>query len=250
MTAIPAFVWILFAAALVAVGLRGLRGLLAIREAFEQVEPERLSSPPDWPATRALVGILAGLPLMFAMRHLGLVALLCSFAVAALGFGVAPQVLRAARRRFEQQILDELALHLDLLAVAMESGSTWSGALVLCVERAPEGPLRRAWQQVILDIHAGMEPLDALRALDQRLRLQPMTTLLSALRAAEKLKLPPAAVLRERARHCAAARFARAERRARAVPLKLWAAMVLCLAPCSAAILAYPLAGLLTRALS
>ena len=68
---------------------------------------------------------------------------------------------------------------------------------------------------------------------------------MSALRAADKLKLPVAGVLRDRSRHCAAARFARAERRARAAPLKLWAAMWLCLVPCTVAVLAWPLARFL-----
>ena len=56
-----------------------------------------------------------------------------------------------------------------------------------------------------------------------------------------------AGVLRDRARHCAASRFARAERLARAAPLKVWAALLLCLAPCTAVVLAFPLAQLLAK---
>jgi tight adherence protein C len=52
-------------------------------------------------------------------------------------------------------------------------------------------------------------------------------------------------VLRERARQAAAGRFARAERQARAAPLKLWATMVLCIAPCTLLVLAFPVARLL-----
>lgn len=245
MAAIPTFVWLIAAPALAFVGVHGLRGALAIRAALHELRFDGLSPPPNWPATRALVGVLAGLPVMLAARPLGSLALLPGVLVAAIGFWAAPQLLAGARHRLERQMLDELALHLDVLAVAMEAGSSWGAALALCVERAPDGPLRRAWQQVIMDIHSGAEPLDALRALEQRLRLQPLATLVSALRAADKLKLPAASVLRDRARHCAAARFARAERRARAVPLKLWAAMLLCLAPCTVAVLAYPLARLL-----
>jgi tight adherence protein C len=149
----------------------------------------------------------------------------------------------------ELRILDEFALHLDLMAIAMEAGSSWTAALVLCTERAPDGPLRRAWQRVILEIHGGSEPLDALRNLEQRLRLPAMATLVSALRAAEKLQLPASSVLRDRSRQTNAQRFARAERQARAAPLKLWAAMLLCLVPCTAVVLAFPLAQLLVRLL-
>jgi pilus assembly protein TadC len=245
MDGIPVLVWMLAAAGLVFVGVQGLRGLVAIREALHDLQFERMTPPPHWPATRMLVGLAGGLPLMLVMRELGAVALIAGGSAVALGFWLTPRWLVALRRGLERQMLDELALHLDMLAVAMESGATWSAALAACVERAPAGPMRRAWQQVIMDMHSGTEPLDALRALEQRLRLQPLATLVSALRASEKLGLPPAPVLRDRARHCAAARFARAERRARAAPLKLWAAMLLCLAPCTVAVLAWPLARLL-----
>jgi tight adherence protein C len=243
----PLFVWLFAAAGLSAVGVRGMRGLLSIRAALVDLQPERLSPPPHWSATRALAGILLGLPVAWLLRESGAAALLVGGLLGIAGYGWAPQLLATARRRVEHRLLDDLGLHLDILAVALETGSSWNAALALCVERTPDGPLRRAWQQVIMDLHGGVEPLDALRALEQRLRLQPLATLVSALRAAEKFKLPPAGVLRDRARHCAAARFARAERRARAAPLKLWAAMLLCLLPCTAAVLAYPVARLLAQ---
>jgi tight adherence protein C len=58
-----------------------------------------------------------------------------------------------------------------------------------------------------------------------------------------------APVLRDKARQCAAQRFARAEYLARAAPLKLWAALLLCLAPCTVVVLAYPVARMLAIAL-
>ena len=239
------FVWLLLAAGVAVVGVQGLRGLRVILGALRELELDRLAPPPHWPATRALLGVFAALPVAWLARSTGAAALVSAGAVAALGFWVAPRLLAGARRRLQRQLLDELGLHFELLAVALESGSSWTSALALCVEQAPDGPLRRAWPLVIREIQGGADPLDALRALEQRLRLQPLTTLISALRAAEKLRLPAASVLRDRARHCAAARFARAERLARAAPLKLWAAMLLCLAPCSAVVLAYPISQLL-----
>jgi tight adherence protein C len=243
----PLLVLVLAALGLFALGVFGLRGLLEIREALRLAEFDRLTSPPCWPAARALLGVLLAIPVMVSMAGSGRLALLAGLSLAALGFFAAPRLLAAARRRVERSILDELALHLDLLALAMEAGSSWSAALVLCIERAPEGPLRRAWERVVLEIHAGAEPLDALRNLEQRLRLRPFATLISSLRAAEKLQLPAVPVLRERARQAAAGHFARAERQARAAPFKLWAAMLLCLAPCTALVLAFPLVRLLTR---
>ena len=104
------------------------------------------------------------------------------------------------------------------------------------------GALKRAWRQVILDIHGGVEPLEALRGLEQRVGLRALTLLVAALRSAERLNLDLAQVFRERARQSAGQSFARAERLARAAPLKLWAALVLAIAPCTFVVLAFPIA--------
>jgi tight adherence protein C len=75
--------------------------------------------------------------------------------------------------------------------------------------------------------------------------LRPLSLAIMALRSAERAGVDAGAVLRERARQAAAARFARAERLARAAPLKLWATLMLCIAPCTLLVLAFPAAQLL-----
>jgi tight adherence protein C len=181
--------------------------------------------------------------------RLGASAWLAGAAIAALGYYVAPEFLASTRRRAEREVLDDLTVHLDLIALAMESGSSLTAAIAVCAARAPESPLQRAWGRVLLDIHAGIEPLEAMRALEQRVGLKPLSTLVTALRSAERLNLDVAQVLRERARQSAAQRFARAEHLARAAPLKLWATLVLAIAPCTFVVLAFPIARMLARAL-
>jgi len=243
----PLFVLVCAAAGVFALSVFGLRGLLDIREALRLAEFTRLSAPAHWRATRAWCGVAAAVPVVFAASKLGAPAWLAGALVAALGYGVAPQFLAAARARAERDLLDDLALHLDLIALAMESGSSLAGALAVCAGRAPDGALSRAWSRVILEIHAGTEPLEAMRGLEQRAGLKPLTSLIVALRSAERYGIPPAQVMRERARQSAAHRFARAERLARAAPLKLWAALVLAIAPCTLIVLAFPLARMLAR---
>jgi tight adherence protein C len=233
------------AAAVLALGILGSRGLIEIRDALRLAEFDRLAAVPRWSATRALLGMLFAVPPLFVLASRGAVAAFLGLGVAAAGYWLAPRLLLSARRRAERQVLDALPLHLELMALALEAGSAWPGALMACIERAPEGPLRRAWQRVLLEIHAGAEPLDALKHLEQRVRLPAFATLVSALRAAEKMQLPAAGVVRDRARQAAAAHFARAEREARAAPLKLWAVLLLCLAPCTLAVLVFPVAELL-----
>jgi tight adherence protein C len=242
---VPLIILMGAAAGVFALTVFGLRGFLEIRDALRFAEFARLTPPPHWQATRAWVGVGAAIPVFVAASRLGAGAWFAGLAVAALGYAAAPHFLAAARQRAEREVLDDLSLHLELIALAMESGSSLPAALSVCAERAPAGALQRAWGRVILEIHAGAEPLEALRALEQRMGLKPLASLVTAVRAAERLNIEPAHILRERARQSAAHRFARAERLARAAPLKLWAALVLCLAPCTLVVLAFPMARML-----
>jgi tight adherence protein C len=245
---IPLFALLLAAVGVFALSVFALRGLLDIRDALRLAELTRLASPVHWQATRAWAGLATGVPVLLATSRLGTAAWLAGFAVAALGYWVAPQFLAAARQRVEREVLCDLAPHLDLIALAMESGSSLPAALAICAERAPDGALRRAWPRVILEIHAGAEPLEALRALEQRVNVKALSSLVGALRSAERFGIDAAQVFRERALQSAAQCFAQAERLARAAPLKLWAALVLCIAPCTLMVLAFPLAHMLAMA--
>jgi tight adherence protein C len=242
---LPAFVLFAAGAGIVALSVFGFRGLAEIRDALRNGELTRLDAPDRWTLTRASGGALVAVPVMAATNSLGTIGLLAALLAGAIGYAAAPQFLSSARRRVEREMLDDLPLHLDLLALALEGGSSLSTAFVACAERAPEGALRRAWLRAIAEHGVDAEPLEILRALEQRVGLAPMRSLLQALRAAQKLGVEFAPVLRDKARQCAAQRFARAEYVARAAPLKLWAALMLCLAPCSVVVLAYPMARML-----
>ena len=241
------FTLVILASVMFGLSVFGLRGLLDIRDALRSAELNRLASPAHWQATRAWLGLVAAVPVLFAGSALASGAWLAAAAVAALGYLVAPLFLASARQSAEHELLDELPVHLDLIALAMEAGWELPAALAICAQRAPEGELRRAWTRVNLDINGGTEPLEALRALEQRSGLKPLSVLVTALRSADKFGIPAAQVFRERARQSAAQRFARAERLARAAPLRLWAAMVLAIVPCTFVVLAFPLARLLAR---
>jgi tight adherence protein C len=243
------FALVIPATAMFGLSVLGLRGLLDIRDALRLAELNRLASPAHWQATRAWLGMAAAVPVYFSGSVLANGAWVAAAAVAALGYWVAPHFLASARQRVERELLDDLAVHFDLIALALEAGGTLPAALATCAHRVPDGALRRAWTRVILEIHAGAEPLEALRALEQRTGLKPLAALLTALRSAEKSGIPAAQVFRERARQSAAQRFARAEHLARAAPLRLWAALVLAIVPCTFVVLAFPLARLLALAL-
>jgi len=242
---IPYAFLVLLAAGASVLGIFGLRGLLEIRAALRVADFASLSAPPRWQVTRAFCGLCVALPVLLSAAALGDAGWLAALLAGGLGYAAAPRFLDSAVQHAQRELLDDLALHLDLMALAMEAGSSLPAAIGICAERAPDGVLRRAWGLLVLEIHAGAEPFEALRVLDQRLGLRAFSTLVAALRSAERLGVDTAAVLRERARQAAANRFARAERRARAAPLKLWAALMLCIAPCTLILLAFPVARLL-----
>jgi len=246
---VPHFVLFILAIAIFGLSVFALRSLLDLREAFRFAELSRVASPLHWQATRAWLATVAAAPVLFAVPVLERGAWLAAAAVGGLGYWVAPQFLEAARRRAEHDLLDDLPVHLELIAISMQAGWTLPTALAACAHRAPEGALRRAWSRVILDIHAGTDPLEALRVLEQRVGVKLLTSVVNALRLAERSNADFVEVLRERARQSAAQRFARAERRARAAPLRLWAALVLAIAPCTFVVLAFPVARMLALAL-
>jgi tight adherence protein C len=244
----PLMLLLILAGSVFVLGVHGLRGLLGIRAAIRNANLDELANPMHWRVTRTFVGACAALPLGFLQSPLGGAACLAALVVAVLGYLVAPQFLASARARIGREVLDDLPVHLDLMALAMESGSSLPMALALATEHGPAGALRRALEGALGEVHAGAEVLDVLRALDQRLGLRSFSTLVTALRSAERLGMPLAPLLRERATQSAANRFARAERLARAAPLKLWATLVLCIAPCTLVVLAFPVAKLLALA--
>lgn len=243
----PLFVLACLAISLFALSVFGLRGLLEIQNALKFAELQRLLAPMHWRETRAWLGAMAGVPVYFSTSALGGGAWLAAATVGALGYWVAPLFLASARLRAEQSLLDDLPLHLDLIALAMEAGLALPAAIATCMHRVPEGALQRAWSRVVLDIHAGADPAEALRAMEQRIGSRQLSAVVNALRVAGRHDEMLVEVLRERARNCAAHRFARAEHRARAAPLRLWAAMMLAIAPCTLVVLAFPMARLLAK---
>jgi len=242
---VPLFVLVLLVPGVIAFGVLGLRGLLDILDALRHAELTRLAAPLHWPVTRAFFGACTAVPVYLATASLGTVALGSAATTAALGYAVAPRFRDALRQRAAQALLDELALHLDLFALAVEAGGSLSSALSACSERAPDGALRRCWSRAVLEVHAGAPVHDVLRDLDLRIGVRAFSSFVTALRCAERAGADAAVVLRERARQAAASRFARAEQRARAAPLRLWATLMLCIAPCTLLVLAFPVARLM-----
>jgi tight adherence protein C len=224
--------------------LQGLGALADVRASLVEAHFAALEPPPRWALLRAFAALVFALP-AFLLPQGEAFRVLLLVAAAGAGYAAAPTLLRAAVARTRASVEVALPVHVDIIALAVESGGSLVAGITLCVDRTADGPLRRAWLRLLGELREDESPLEALRAMEQRLHLPAFSSLVQALRNAERTGAELAPVLRARARHYAAERFAAAERRARAAPLKLWATLVLCIAPCSLILLAFPAARML-----
>lgn len=149
-------------------------------------------------------------------------------------------VRRAAALR-EHQVLRELPFHLDMLALALESGATLLLALRSSTPRSPPGPLRDALQALSVDLQTGRLRADALMGLQRRLDFDSITALTTAVREADRSGAGLARVLRIQADQRRHERFYRAEKLAMQAPVRMLGPLVLCIFPCTFIVIGFVL---------
>lgn len=139
--------------------------------------------------------------------------------------------LQGAGRRRELAVLRELPFHLDMLALALESGATLALALHASLPRAPSGPLRDGLRALQQDLHAGRLRADAIQLLQRRLDFPCIAAFTSALLRAERSGAGLAQALRIQAEQRRHERFHRAETLAMQAPVRMLGPLVLCIFP-------------------
>jgi len=192
--------------------------------------------PQHWLALLVVSGISAG---GFAALALG--GSLPTLAVGAVGVVMPGAWLRDRIGRRRNEVMRDLPVYLDMVTLALEAGGALGVALKVATERAPDSPLRRAFLRVQGDLRAGRSRAEALAALADRLDVPAVRPLVAALVQAESSGGSLATVLRAQADQRIEERFARAEKLALEAPVKMLAPLVLCIFPCTFAILAFPL---------
>ncbi len=151
--------------------------------------------------------------------------------------------LRDATRRRESTVLRELPLHLDLLALALESGATLLLALRMSLPRAPQGPLREALSGLLGDLQAGRTRVEAIQALQRRVDFECMQPLTTAMIQAERSGAGLADLLRLQSEQRGHERFHRAEQLAMQAPVKMLGPLVLCIFPGTFIVLGFVVLG-------
>jgi tight adherence protein C len=109
---------------------------------------------------------------------------------------------------------------LDILAVSVEAGLSFDGALAKLSEHK-QGPLVEQFQLVLSELAIGENRSSALRKMADRLDIQELTAVVTALIQSEQLGSPLGTMLRTQATEARQRRRVAAEERAMKAPVKM-----------------------------
>jgi len=91
-----------------------------------------------------------------------------------LGFSLPYLSAREKRKRRKVEILRQLPVFLDYLAMSIQAGANFTGAIRHAVDKGPDGPMKVELNKVMRDIRAGMGRFDALRLMAERVGVDPV----------------------------------------------------------------------------
>lgn len=203
---------------------------------------DRAVAPSEWIAAQAIYGVLGAVVGAAVAHALSLSPGLLVAVGASVGVIVPTLRLRALATERARGVRRELPTFLDVITLAVESGSSLTAAIAMAVEKADDGPMRRALLRFLADVRAGRPRADALRALDVHLGLRETQAFVGALLQSEQTGARLGDVLRHQATQRAQERFARAEKQAMQAPVKMLGPLVLCIFPCTFLVLGFPIA--------
>ena len=191
----------------------------------------RTTSPSAFLAAKAFFGLL-GLVfgVVFASSMPGMRGLLFVVVLTAIGF-FAPTyfvVLRARRR--QESVSADLPDALDLLAVSVEAGLGFDGAIAKLTEHM-EGDLIDEFEFALGEMRVGEGRAEALKKMAERVPAHEMASFVRAIIQADQLGISLGRLLRVQATDARLKRQAAAEEKAMKAPIKMLFPMVLFIFP-------------------
>lgn len=185
--------------------------------------------------------VLFALLTMLSMAALDMFSAVAVLLIAVGGFLYPRLWLRDVRRRTITQVTKQLPVFLDFLTLSVEAGLNINGAMAQAVEKGPDGTLRREFEHVLRDLKAGLSRAEALRRMDDRLRLKEITNFVGAVIQAERMGSGLAGTLRFQSEQRRTERFQRAEKQAMEAPVKLIFPLVVFIFPVTFIVLGFPI---------
>jgi len=147
--------------------------------------------------------------------------------------------LKRVIHRRQIRIDRDLPFYLDVITLAVESGSNLTGSLTQAISKAPDSPLRHEFHRVLRDVRAGKTRAEALRELSDRASNAALSSVISGMIQAERSGSSLGPVLRAQANQLRNARFSKAEKRAMEAPVKLLAPLVIFIFPTTFIVLGF-----------
>ncbi|WP_354362853.1 type II secretion system F family protein [Undibacterium sp. GrIS 1.8] len=162
--------------------------------------------------------------------------------VASLGY-IYPRIwLKESLKKRQKLIVKALPTYLDFLTMSVEAGLNMAGAISQAVAKGPSGPLKNEFAFVLRDLRSGLTRADALRRMDQRVRIPQISSFISAVIQAERMGASLGVTFRAQAEQRRIERFQIAEKLAMEAPVKLIFPLVAFIFPVTFLVLMFPIA--------
>jgi len=191
----------------------------------------RRISPTTFLALKAILPILLGLiALTFASAMSPIMAVLIVVGFGALGFIGPDYIVNSKIKSRQEKIRSQLPDALDLLAVSVEAGLGFDGAVARLTE-ALTGPLIDEFNLTLSEMRVGESRPVALRRLSDRAQVPELSAFTRALIQADSLGISLGRILRIQAADTRERRQAMAEERAMKAPIKMLFPTVLFIFP-------------------
>jgi tight adherence protein C len=177
-------------------------------------------TPSNFLAAKGLTAGAGGFVGLVLGATVGSIGFLLAIVLAVLGF-IAPDFLVSGRARSRREaVRAELPDTLDLLAVSVEAGLGFDGAIAKVTEHM-EGALSEELALVLGEMRVGESRQDALKKLAQRVPAPELSAFVRAIVQADQLGISLGRILRIQAADTRNRRQAAAEERAMKAPIKM-----------------------------
>lgn len=141
-----------------------------------------------------------------------------------------------------KQVVRALPVYLDFLTMGVEAGLNMAGAITQAVDKGPAGPLKNEFALVLRDLRSGLTRSEALRRMDDRIRVPQVSSFISAVIQAERMGASLGPTFRYQAEQRRTERFQMAEKLAMEAPVKLIFPLVAFIFPVTFVVLMFPIA--------
>jgi tight adherence protein C len=149
----------------------------------------------------------------------------------AAGFAFPAMNLRERIKQRQKSIALQLPDTLDLLTISVEAGLDFMSAMRRVVEKHRPGPLKEELERFFKRTELGRPRREALREMANRVQLQDLSGVVSALIQADRLGVSIGPILRAQSDMLRIRRGQRAEKAAQEAPVKMLAPLMICILP-------------------